>query len=153
MPRRLRLYPAQLILMPILMLLPVLALGGWFDEAREQTTASAEGLRVRVDYPARLRHGQSTTLRVRVENLSDRPLGSAVVALDSAYLAGFENISFVPEPTHPYGFEFIGLAPGEAGVLHGQMSAGSPWRIRGVIEVTAGNGEAARVPIDTFILP
>lgn len=151
-PRRVRLYRGQWIGLPILILLPVLAILSVFGETRETGEAADRAVRLEVDYPSRLRKGQRTEIEVRVHNLSDHPIQAVTLTFDPLYFNRFTNVSFMPEPTAPYEVELTSLEPGQPAVLRIELEGDRPWRGRGRIRV-GHDGGTAHVGIRTFTFP
>lgn len=153
LPRRVRLYPAQWVGIPLLVLIPVLAVFGVFDLKREHQQLELAGLRVDVEYPTRMRHGQHAEILVHVRNRSGEVVDSLTLAFDPEYLHHFQDVSFTPSPTQGYEVEVVGLEPGRMAVIRVVLQGFQPWRQRGRIEVQRPGADAAHLPIETFVLP
>lgn len=73
-PRRIQLHRVQLIGMPILMLVPLLAILGVFGETFATTQAANDRLSVQVQYATRSRYGMANPTEVAVHSTSSTPL-------------------------------------------------------------------------------
>lgn len=151
-PRRVRLYPGQWIGIPILILIPLLAMLSVFGETRATAEASDGPVHVEVDYPTRLRTGQRSEIEVRVRNLSAAALTAVTLSFDPDYFARFADVSFMPGPGAPYELELTGLGPGETSVLRIELEGDRAWRSHGRISVHHDGG-AAHLPLSTFTFP
>jgi hypothetical protein len=152
LPRRVHLYGAQWIGLPLLFILPVLALLGVFGEAREEVRAAAGGLELTVDHPSRLRAGQPTELTVRLRNLADRRLDSVSVRWDTAYLHRFARLDLLPgQEGDPPGT--VALEPGAEWTVRLELEGGALWSHRGSVAATVRESEVARVRVGTFVFP
>lgn len=151
--RRVRLYAAQWIGIPLLVLVPVLAGLGVFGLRVDEARARAAALELNVEHPSRLRHKQTGDIHVRVRNLADRPRAGVVVSLDSAYLDRFANLAFSPDVTRAYEVELPALGPGEDGLVRVQLQAERAGRHAGDVRVVAGGAELARARLHTLVFP
>jgi hypothetical protein len=151
-PRRVRLYRAQWIGIPVLILIPVLAALGVFGETRAQAEAAVGPIHMQVDYPVRLRDGQRSAIDVRLENRSAAVVDSVSVAFAADYLHHFADVAFSPVPTTPYELTVVGLQPGDSAKLRVEFQGDRPWRSRGRIGLSL-DGDTAHVRISTFIFP
>jgi hypothetical protein len=157
--RRLRFQRVQAIGVPILLLLPTLALLGVFDGTGTKS-AEGSGLRVTVEYPARVRYRSREPLTVSVENTGGRALAEATVRFDRDFLRAFSGVSLMPEPEAVTREHFVvtlrDIRPGEARRVSGELEAEAYGRHRGAVEVVPGEdggGEAVRIPVETITYP
>lgn len=152
-PRRFRLHLLQWIGIPILMLLPLLALLGVFG--REETivrTSSSEVL-LEVSYSSRLWYKQNNPMAVTVTNTSGRLLNNVSVRCDSAYFATYSNLTFIPDIQNAYVLSVESLAPGEHLSIRIDGQPEKQGRSTGYITVYAGNEKSATVTLETFVFP
>jgi hypothetical protein len=152
LPRRVRLYPGQWVGIPLLMLLPVLAVFGVFGETRGSADATGDVIRVEVDYPRRLRAGKWSEVQVRIRNVSGAVLNDVAVTFDASYLDHFSRLTFTPPPTLPHAVELSELHPGATATVRLEFEGDRPWWGRGRIGV-AHAGDTAAVFISTFTYP
>jgi hypothetical protein len=151
--RRVHLYPGQRIGIPILFLLPLLALLNVFGERREEVTVADERLSLAVEYPTRLRSGQRTEITVRVTNVSSEPAGVAMVTFGSEYLSRFSQLSFTPSPRHAYHVDLVPGEPGATAIVRLELEGRRPWMHHGEVALRTGEGPAMRVRLRTFVFP
>jgi hypothetical protein len=149
---RLRLSKPQLIGLPIMALLPILALAGVFGERWKTGEAASERLRVRVEYPTRFRARISKPLTVSVENTSSETLESVEVEFDHSYLGNFSSVSFKPDGRDAYTVSLDGLRPHEPRHIHVELEAENFGRHKGSIIVRT-DGHSVSVPIQTTVFP
>jgi hypothetical protein len=152
LPRRVRLYPGQWIGIPLLMLLPVLAVFGVFGESRGSADATGAMLRLEVDYPTRLRAGKWSEVQVRIRNVSGTVLDDVAVTFDTEYLDHFSRLTFTPPLTRPHAVELSDLHPGGTSVVRLEFEGDRPWWGRGRIGIAQG-GDTTAVLISTFTFP
>lgn len=151
--RGLQLYPWQWIGMPLLILVPVLALLGIFGDREGTVRAEDAVLEVRVEYPERLRAGRPATARVLVRNRAARPLESVRVSLDSSYLAGFADLRILPLPQRAYEVDLGMIGPGESRLVRMEMIGEAYGRHSGEVAARAGEGRGVRAHLRTFVFP
>ena len=155
-PRKVRAGWLQVVGVGLLSLLPIAALTGAFEGERE-ATASAGDLELEVRYPHRMRHGTSATLEVRLANRGRDRLTGARVHLPDAYLSGFGDFRFMPEPQRldEQGVRVaIGeLAPGQTRKLIVALKAEQSGVHDGRISAAAADGAAAQLEVTTLVLP
>lgn len=151
--RRFRLGRLQMIGVPLLLVLPVLALTGMFGERAGQAAARSAELELHVEWPTHTRYKRADDIAVVVRNASARTLDTVTVTLDTAYLAAFSSRSITPGASHAWVVELAGLRPGEARQVAVELTAHSYGRHAGPVTATAGGADTARVVLDTFIFP
>jgi hypothetical protein len=152
-PRRLHLYGAQWIGLPLIMLIPVVALFGVFDEQRALRHAESAVLEVGLEYPSRLRYQQDGHLLAQVRNRSAHSLTGVRVMLDSSYARSFEGVRYTPPPVGTRHVTFDTLPPGGTQSVRVDLTAQSYWRQRGALDVVTGGGDSLRIVFTTFVLP
>jgi hypothetical protein len=135
--RRLRLARPQWIGLPLIALIPVLAMAGVFGERWGADEGVSGALHARIDYPTRLRTRPTKPTTIHVENRSTATLDTIEVTLDSTYLEQFSEVSVVPSPTDAAALELIGVPPGGIRRVHVQLNAGSVGRHSGRFVVRA----------------
>jgi hypothetical protein len=151
--RRVMLHGAQWIGIPLLMLVPVLALLGVFGESRRHAEAGSDVLRVEVDYPQRHRTGLRSDIVVRLRNVSSAPLDGVSVAFDPAYFSDAFNVLFNPPASAPHEVALPVLEPGAEDEVRVEFEAEHRWWRRGWIRVTRDGRAVAELRIGTFVLP
>ena len=118
-PARVRIGSVQAVGVPLLALLPVVALTGLLGEREGHAgSVSAGGVSLRADYPTVLRFRTLHELRITVSNEGSTPLPSASLQIDHSYLRAFTRVQTTPavEVVTPQHHEVnLGpLAPGES---------------------------------------
>ncbi|MCC7206842.1 MAG: hypothetical protein IT323_06025 [Anaerolineae bacterium] len=153
-------YPAHVIGVTLLALLPVLALLGIFGEEVNTASASTPGLLVEVRHITRTRYSLRTTMEIVVENRTSATLSDVMVSLDREYLDGFTSAQFKPDVTRvtPETIDITlpDLEPGAWRAIDIQMTANRVGTQSGHITVRAesANAEgAATLTIETLVLP
>ena len=151
--RRLRLYPLQAIGIPILALPAVLALFGVFGERRASVEAAGGALELRVDYPERYRYMTIDNLEILVRNVSAAAIDTLTVGIDSTYVSGFSQVTFVPGADEAYEVDLLGVEPGEWRRVHLELQGEDYGRHRGRVRATTGGADTVGVEISTRIFP
>lgn len=95
-PRQWKFYSYQYIAIPLLLLIPVLALLGVFGETSATVEVANEGLVVRVHYPDRSHYEAYNYIEVTVRNDSSGALAGVAVEFDRELLIHFSQLSFNP---------------------------------------------------------
>lgn len=152
MRRGIRLYPHQWVGIPILALLPLLALLGVFGKTRDARTSTGPVLEIRAEYPARMRYKMLDDVAVRVGNRSGAPLDSVTVHFEESHLAGFSNVTFTPQASEVYRVTLGRLDPGEERAVAVEVQAERYGRWTGAIVAATGNDTAA-VEVSTLVFP
>jgi hypothetical protein len=152
LPRRIHLYKSQWIGLPILFVLPILAILDVFGERREVIAESRDPLWVSVDYPTRLRAGQRSDVLVRVVNRSADPVSALAVEWDPQFLAGFAAVERMPPHDHAPAEPFD-LEPGGEQLQRIELEGNTLWRHRGLVSVAWHGREPIRIELRVFVLP
>lgn len=151
--RRIRLYPAQWVGVPILLLLPVLALAGVFGETRATSSLTHDGVHYDVEYPTRLRAGQHSVVQVRATLLGGAAGDTLEVELDAGWMQRFTRISVVPEPETPWRMLLPLAEPGQSAEVRIELEGRRLWRAEGAVRVRRAGGQPRDVAIRTFVFP
>jgi hypothetical protein len=155
--RRLQLNATQLIGIPLLALMPLLALLGVFGLAQGEARSEQGSLALRVSYPERTRYSMTQPLVIEVRNIGTVSLDTVVVRLDTDYLSAFSQVELTPTPTRVtaevYEVTLSDIQPGETRIVSTDVQAHAYWRQRGSISATPGGGEATGVMVSTFVFP
>ena len=155
--RRLELYSYQYIAIPLLLLIPILALLGVFGETSASAAAESPGLSLGVDYPDRMHAGMGNEIAIAVTNESGEDMPLLEVLVDQAYLDKFVDVSFTPDAarlTDAYAvIELHDVAAGETRLvtiqIHGRWVGAQAADIR----VRAGANADVSTTISTFVFP
>jgi hypothetical protein len=147
--------PAQIVGVPLLMMIPVLALFGTFDEKITTVSTSDNQIQLEVTYPERYRYSTDNALTISVENHAEAPLDQLEVTLSREFVDHYKDVKFTPEPVvitdEHYTFRLDNLEPGEARQIHLEFAGGRYGRVRGLI--TAQSESHLEQEISLFALP
>jgi hypothetical protein len=150
MERKLRLTPRRVAAVALLAALPVASLAGAFS-AREQQSASASGLSLRVRYPVRTlyRHDEELDIELSSTRLCER----ALVQLSGGYLAKFDRLhSLPPAPSR----RILYQGPVRLGELRSVLVQGQPAEAglaSGTLSFDCESARGPRVELATIIFP
>lgn len=96
MPRQWKFYRFQYVALPILLLIPILALMGVFGETAATIEAVSAGFIVRVQYPDRAHYEANNQIVVTLRNETGRDLSNVSVEFDRKLLDQCSELSFNP---------------------------------------------------------
>jgi hypothetical protein len=150
--RRIAFTGKQRIGIPILTLIPLLALFGVFGERSTRIEARSASLAVSVQYPVRFRYRQTEPLEIAVRNLSPRVTDTILVSLDTAYLTRFADVRITPEPTSAFMVQLIGVKPGEQRLVVAELQGERYGRHQGSLVISVPN-DSIRVTLRTLVFP
>jgi hypothetical protein len=155
--KRLAFYPEQLIGIPLLMLLPILALLGVFGEGYAEASSSSDVLAITVEYPTRNRYGMNNFIEVKVQNVTEREVASVTVSFNADYIGRFAEVTFQPEVDEvangAYHVTLNDVEPEETRLVTVELKGDQYGRHNGQIMVSAEGAREVEIPIDTFIFP
>lgn len=151
--RRFRLYPYQWIGLPLMMLVPVLALFGVFGQSWDTARGATAALELELRYPSRFRYKQLNGMDVYVTNSSGRQLDTVTVSFDTAYINRFSTVTFVPSATGAYEVELTKVEPDERRLIRVELQGEKYWLHRGLIQAWAAGSDTLRVPVSTVVFP
>lgn len=151
-PRALRLTTLQRIGLPILFVIPILALFGVFGEHFTTAHADGAGLAIAMRYPDRAHYRQPVSVRLSMRNVTPQPLDTISVTLDTAFMRAFSDVSISAPLNGAYVARITNIAPGETRAISAMVSGERYGRHAGVITVTGPYG-TARLPVATFVFP
>src|SRR5690606_26782679 len=160
--RRIQFHPPMIAGWGLVGVLPLLGVSGMFGIGRLDAEAAGELVSFRVEYPRVQRLKVRQPLRVFVTNQSDTTLPTVEVLVSSRYLLAFADVAFTPGPTEVFGDEFVfeisDLAPGETGVIAGEMQAQEYWQQPGTARWRVLNEEgnetgSGQVEFATMVWP
>ncbi len=145
---------------PLLMLIPLLALFGLFGESFETVRADGEALSVEVRYPTRLRYKMTNPLTVSVENISSQTVPTVTVKVSEDYISAFTAVTFRPSVAvitpDAYYVQLSNLQAGETRRVVVDLQAERYWSHEGSIGVAAGSLAAPsdiELDVGTFVFP
>jgi len=146
------LHRLQLIGMPFIAALPLLAMFGVFGDRSTSVEASSGALHARVEFPTRLRARPSRPITVTVSNTSAETMDTITVAFDSAYVDRFTGVTFVPSPDEDYTVAMTEVGPGETRRIRVEMQAQKAGAHAGRITIRARDNRLD-VPVRTIVFP
>lgn len=151
---------AQKIGVPLIMLLPLLALLGVFGESFETVSDRGETLALEVNYPTRYRYKMLNSLVVTVENIAPQTVPTVTVAFDEAYISQFSTVTFTPSIAEiagdAYYVQLKEVKAGEVRRIVVELQGEKYWWHEGTIAVMPGGTDAATdvaVEVRTLIYP
>src|SRR5690606_36536215 len=151
-PRRLSIYRFQLIGLPFIIAVPVLALFGVFGERSQTRHAEQGALTASVHYPSVFRYRMIDAIDLRIGNRGSAPIDTLTVALDPSYAARFSIVAAVPPFTCSYEIEFTDVAPGERRDLRIEIQAENYWSHDGTLTIAAG-ADTIVLALTTLVFP
>ena len=98
-PRQWKFYNYQFIVIPLLLLIPLLALFGVLGETSTTVEAANEGLVLRIIYSDRAHYEAYNHMQITVRNESGADLSNVAVELDRGLLDHFSQLSINPALT------------------------------------------------------
>lgn len=151
-PRKLSLYRFQLLGLPFLVAIPVLALFGVFGDRTGTLRGDSGALEVSGQYPSVFRYKTINAIDLHVRNRGRAGIDTITVALDSTYASRFSTITAIPPFTGPFVVDLTDVSPGESRFVRIEIQAERYWSHEGEITVAAG-ADTIRLPLSTMIYP
>jgi hypothetical protein len=155
--RRILLTRLQAIGLPILLLVPLLALAGVFGLSRGQRSAQGNGLSIDVEYPSRARVRASDSLAVTVRNELDQAVDGVAVRIDREYVDSFAQVDFAPSVSSlseaSYSVDLGRLPAGATRAVTVRLSPRDQWLRQGFVSVSGDGIEESTVEFATFVFP
>lgn len=157
MRRRIMMYPMQMIGMGVILLIPLLALFGFFGEIRAEADTSSAAFSLHVDYPRSYRFRVHNPLTVTVRNTSDQAFEIVTVSFSTSYLSPFADSQFNPDLSRitadAYEVDLENVQPGEARIVTVVLEGQEYGQHNGTVAVAAPNVEPVQLSIGTFVFP
>lgn len=150
--RGIQLNRTQLIGVPLLALIPLLAILGTFGEHWDTRVADGGTLRTVIEFPDRFRAKLSKPITVFVENRSQQPLDTVEVAFDAEYIERFTAVSFLPDVEESYVVRLLDVRPGETRRVHLELDGDQVGGHHGRVVVRSGT-DSSVVGIHTIVFP
>jgi hypothetical protein len=155
--RKFQLYPYQYILMPLIFLIPILALLGVFGETTTTQDQANRDLAMRITYNSRSRHRLSTVIKVYITNQTDAPLSNLNARFDRGYMDGFEWVSFLPTVTEVTDDAYIitleTIPAGETHAITVDLKAKHIGLFAGLVTVEGDGIEPVSIRLESFTFP
>jgi hypothetical protein len=140
---------------PLIAIVPLLALVGVFGEARTTATTVAQDVVLEVEHAERVRHSMPAPLTVTVHNRGTTTLEDVVVRVERRYLDAFTEVSFTPSAAsvaEDYVIELGDIGAGDERRVAIDGRARSYWAHDGAVDVDAA-GAGLSVRVGTLVLP
>ncbi|HSI73890.1 MAG TPA: hypothetical protein VK934_12005 [Fimbriimonas sp.] len=154
--RRFKFYPTQALGLPLIALLPLLALFRVFDTTLETAKATQNGLTLVVRYPVKLRHRTIEPMQLSVRNDSHSVREKIELKVNREFIQRFRDASFNPNITEvdeqSYIVEFLDVMPGELRTLEIDLEAATAGTLTAHCSAKAGESEVG-TDVSTWIYP
>lgn len=155
--RKLQFYLLQAVGIPLMMLIPILALLGVFGEMVHEVTTSNSELEMHVKFPTRFRYKMIDSVTVSLRNNSNQAFKTVHVSFDRAYIESFSTVTFTPSVKHvtgtTYVVELTDLQPGETRLILVSIQAEIYGNHQGTINVNPDSDNGLQASINTFTFP
>jgi len=155
-PRKLRFYPGNAIVLAIILVIVAMALLGVFGVSDRQVRAEAGTASVTVTYPSLIRYKMVDPLKV-ILAAGEQPIEDVTVVISTGFLDGFSDVTFQPAidlVTEQDTFIGVNDLPAhETLVVSGSLQAERYWLHEGRLEVRSGDETLAGFDLATFIFP
>jgi hypothetical protein len=153
---RLKFYPYQLIGIPILFLIPILALFGVFGETSTVAQSEANGIDLEVHYTNRVLFQGLDGTEIQVRNATDAVIPILTITVEKAFLENYSDISFAPNVDkindEAYFFELLDVQPNETRIVTYDSRGKIAGSHSGTVTASYEAGDAS-VTVETFIIP
>jgi hypothetical protein len=154
--RLLKFYRLQAIGVPLIALIPLLALFKVFDTTRGHASAEGPGLGLEVSYPAKLRYRTFEPIEVRVQNRSSAEQNFSI-ELDAKFMRQFQNVQFEPDADEitddKLSFKFDKVKPGESRTVEANLEADDLGTHACIAGAELEDGSHVEVTFNTFVFP
>ncbi|PCC71989.1 hypothetical protein SAMN02745121_08032 [Nannocystis exedens] len=155
--RRLQFHRPQLLLMPLMFAVPILALLGLLGGPRVREEIDLGGVHLAVEYAPRDHLEDWGRVYVTVVNRSPAPLADARAEFARALLDALWQPSFQPQLARIDGEWYVvplgDLPPGATRAVTLDYRSTDPGRLNGSVRVRAGDEALAELPIHIAVLP
>jgi hypothetical protein len=147
-----RLTGKQKVGLPLLALIPILAMLGVFGNSTNTIAVASPAVGIAVTYPERMRYRQTEPLEISVVNRGARTLDSVLVLVDTSYLSRFIGVHGNPAPTMDFAIPLYSVQPGESRLISIELTGDRYWRHPGTVIVATG-AERTTVTLSTLVFP
>lgn len=155
--RKFQFYLIQWIGVPLLMVIPILALFGVFGESFQKANASNAEFDMTVEYPSRFRYKMTNPVEVSLTNKSSRPIQNLTVDFEHSYISKFSEVQFTPQPKEvtgdSYKIELTEIMPGETRRVSASLQGEHYGSHQGFVRAKSESGSGSEVQMETFIFP
>jgi hypothetical protein len=94
--RKLHLYVFQYIGIPLILLIPILALSGVFNQQFAQLQQENDALALSIHYPNRSRYEVLSNVTINIENKTEETIPLVLLSISKSYLKEFFVIDILP---------------------------------------------------------
>lgn len=147
-----RLTRKQKLGLPLLALVPLLALFGVFGDSQKTIVIASPSLGITINYPERMRYRQSERLDISVVNRGSHVLDTVLLSVDTSYLSRFIDVRGNSSPTKDFSVPLLAMRPGEARLVTIELTGDRYWRHPATVSATSGL-ERTTVAFSTFVFP
>jgi hypothetical protein len=155
--RRLTIATLQAVGVPLLAIIPLLAVAGVFGVAVQRSSADSGDLSVNVEYPGRTRLHSSGSIKIEVANRGEQARSGVSVGIDRQYVEAFSEVSLTPSVVRvSEGMYVVDIGEVPAAASRAVLVELSPqryWRHEGTVSVFVEGGESVSVDLSTFVFP
>ncbi|WAS95100.1 hypothetical protein [Nannocystis punicea] len=155
--RRLQFHREQLLLLPLMLVVPIMALLGLLGGPRVREEIELRGVRLGVEFAPRDHLEDWGRMHVTVDNRSPAPLPGARAEFARALLDPLWQPSFQPPLARIDGDWYVvalgDIPPGQARVVTLDYRSTEPGELTGAIRVRAGDEAPVELPIHITVLP
>lgn len=149
-------YPFQLIGIPLLFLIPILALFGVFGETKATLQGVGNGLEMEVTYSNRVLFQGLDGSDISVTNTTNDLIPTLTVTIETAFLDNFSDVDFAVSVTdvtdNVYIIELTDVQPGETRRVSYESRGAVAGSHRGIINAFAGASNVS-VTVESLIIP
>lgn len=155
--RRVAFRPTQAIGLPLILILPVLALFKVFDTTPARIVGEADGLRLELKYLERLRYRSFDPMEVTLVNETGGTLAKVKVTVDRNYVDRFFQPQFLPDVAEQdengYVVEIDDFKSGDRRTVSLYLEADEVGRKDGRVIAEAEEGPRVEASFSTFVFP
>lgn len=156
-PRRLQFHRSQLMLLPLMFVIPLLALSGLFGGTRQREEIHLRGVTLAVEFAPRDHLEDWGRMHVTVANRSPAPLRDAQAEFSRDLLDPLWQPSFHPPLRRIDGDWYVvplgDVPPGETRAVTLDYRSTRPGRLAGAVRGRAGDEVLIELPLAITVLP
>ena len=149
----LRMWKYQWIGIPLILIMPILAIMGVFGREIKNLNITGGGITAQIEYPSKIRYGQEEFIRVELTNDSSKTMRDVSVSFDKNYIQKFDGSEFKPQADINYFVKAGDISPGNKKILEVKLKAGERGSNSGKIIISSRNKEIISEELNTFIFP
>ncbi len=153
LPPHIKTWRFQLIGLPLLILIPLLAMMGIFGKELETITVKGGGLVSSIEYPTKMRYGQEVFMRLELKNTTGETIKNVSVNFDENYIKRFDGVEFTPNIEENYITETGDIPAGETRLIDVKLKAGEIGNQTGKFKFFSGEKKLFSTRLKTFIFP